>query len=258
MSRFSPFEIVMLVCFGAAWPFSIYRSLKSRAIAGKSLVFLVVIVIGYAAGVLHKLIYRFDIVIYLYMLNAAMVLTDIILYLRNRLYHIRESLRERGGSKRLVLYRSRYGTTERYARWLAERLDARAVDLRQAGRLPLADCELILLGTAVYAGSALRGVASFCERNRAVLAGKPVGLFICCLYEGEKAQAQLQAAFPEWLFLQAFGGWALGGEILLKKLRPLDRFLARRVAGVTGDVSRVKPEALEPIVARVRELTPGR
>jgi hypothetical protein len=91
--RTSLFEIIMLVCFGAAWPFSIYRSLTSRAIAGKSIVFLFVVLVGYAAGVLHKLLYRYDHVIFLYALNGCMVLTDIVLYFRNRLYHVRESLR---------------------------------------------------------------------------------------------------------------------------------------------------------------------
>jgi hypothetical protein len=91
--RTSVFEILMLVCFGAAWPFSIYRSLTSRSIAGKSVVFLIVVLVGYAAGVLHKLLYRYDYVIFLYALNGCMVLTDIVLYFRNRLYHLRESLK---------------------------------------------------------------------------------------------------------------------------------------------------------------------
>lgn len=93
MSHLSPFEILMLLCFGAAWPFSIYRSAKSRSIAGKSLYFLIVVLLGYVAGVLHKAIYRYDYVIYLYALNGCMVLADIVLYLRNRVYHIRESLK---------------------------------------------------------------------------------------------------------------------------------------------------------------------
>ena len=33
-------------------------------------------------------------VIFLYALNGCLVLTDILLYFRNRLYHIRESLKE--------------------------------------------------------------------------------------------------------------------------------------------------------------------
>jgi len=35
----SMFEIIMLVCFGAAWPFSIYKSYTSRSNAGKSIFF---------------------------------------------------------------------------------------------------------------------------------------------------------------------------------------------------------------------------
>jgi hypothetical protein len=88
----SPFEIGMLVCFGAAWPVSIAKSLRTRSVAGKSLPFLVIVLVGYGAGILHKALYQHDLVIYLYALNAAMVATDIVLYLRNRAYHVRASL----------------------------------------------------------------------------------------------------------------------------------------------------------------------
>ncbi len=80
----SIFEVLMLVCFGAAWPLNIYKSLHSRSTAGKSLLFLFVIDFGYIAGMLHKIIYSFDLVIFLYMLNFLMVTFDIILYYRNK------------------------------------------------------------------------------------------------------------------------------------------------------------------------------
>jgi hypothetical protein len=92
----SVFEIAMLVCFGAAWPVSIYKSLKTRAVAGKSLFFLVIVLVGYLAGILHKIVFHYDLVVFLYGLNALMVGFDIALYLRNRLYHVRKSLAEAG------------------------------------------------------------------------------------------------------------------------------------------------------------------
>jgi hypothetical protein len=79
----SIWEIIMLLCFGSAWPFSIYKSWKSRTSAGKSIIFLYVIVAGYAAGVVHKVTHNFDKVTYLYAFNAMMVTVDIILYYRN-------------------------------------------------------------------------------------------------------------------------------------------------------------------------------
>ncbi|MBW8035058.1 MAG: hypothetical protein FVQ79_05345 [Planctomycetes bacterium] len=80
----SIFEAVMLVCFGAAWPASIYRSYVSRTTAGKSIVFLVVIFVGYLAGIAHKVTHNLDVVTWLYAINAVMVFADIMLYWRNR------------------------------------------------------------------------------------------------------------------------------------------------------------------------------
>lgn len=74
----------MLVCFGAAWPFSILKSFRTKSAQGKSLVFLLIVLAGYVAGILHKVCYSFDGVIYLYLLNAAMVAVDIALFLRYR------------------------------------------------------------------------------------------------------------------------------------------------------------------------------
>ena len=79
----SIFEILMLLCFGAAWPINIYKSYKSKSVAGKSVIFLFVVLAGYIAGITHKLLFNADLVIYLYILNAIMVSIDIALYYRN-------------------------------------------------------------------------------------------------------------------------------------------------------------------------------
>jgi len=80
----SIFELVMLLLFGAAWPISIYKSLISHSVKGKSLAFLLIVWVGYLAGVLHKIFYHPDIVIVFYIINLSMVSVDVILYLRNR------------------------------------------------------------------------------------------------------------------------------------------------------------------------------
>ena len=80
----SVFEVLMLLCFGAAWPLSLRRSWVSRTAAGKSLLFLFVIDFGYICGILHKLFFSYDAVIFLYALNGLMVSADIVLYFRNR------------------------------------------------------------------------------------------------------------------------------------------------------------------------------
>jgi hypothetical protein len=74
----------MLVCFGAAWPFSIYKSYKSRSTEGKSAAFLGILLVGYVAGILHKLYFSYDKVIYLYIINLIMVSADMALYFINK------------------------------------------------------------------------------------------------------------------------------------------------------------------------------
>lgn len=78
----SIFEIGMLVCFGSSWPFAVAKTYKTKNVKGKSILFLSLILIGYVFGILHKIFYNYDYVIYLYVLNGIMVLADIVLYFR--------------------------------------------------------------------------------------------------------------------------------------------------------------------------------
>ena len=80
----SPFEITMLLCFGASWPFSVYKTWKNKTSAGKSLIFLWLVLIGYISGCVHKLVYQLDFVIALYAFNGLLVLIDLILSYRYR------------------------------------------------------------------------------------------------------------------------------------------------------------------------------
>ena len=78
-------EAGMLFCFGFAWPFNIYKSFKARTNDGKSLLFLIVIWMGYLLGILFKsLSPQPDFVRWLYVLNILMVSVDIAMFYRNK------------------------------------------------------------------------------------------------------------------------------------------------------------------------------
>ena len=79
----SIFEMIMLICFGAAWPVSILKSWNSRTNNGKSLFFLIIVLVGYVAGILHKIFYLHDMVIILYFVNFTMITIDLLIYFRN-------------------------------------------------------------------------------------------------------------------------------------------------------------------------------
>ena len=82
-------EVLMIVSFGASWPFNVAKSYKARTTKGKSLVFLCLIFFGYIAGVVMKAI-TFDhtqfmkwLSLCVYCLNLLMVGADLVLYARN-------------------------------------------------------------------------------------------------------------------------------------------------------------------------------
>ena len=84
-------EIIMVVSFGASWPFNVIKSWKARTTKGKSLLFLCLILFGYVAGITSKLVNEAYMasfaskwyVLFFYVLNFIMVGTDLILYVRN-------------------------------------------------------------------------------------------------------------------------------------------------------------------------------
>ena len=78
---FSVWEVIMMICFGFSWPFAIVKTIRAKNPAGKSYLFLTLIIIGYAAGCIHKLLYQKDWVLALYVINALMVATDMSLCL---------------------------------------------------------------------------------------------------------------------------------------------------------------------------------
>jgi hypothetical protein len=79
------FETIMLLCFAASWPVSIYKSIKSRTAKGKSGLFVFLVFLGYIAGIskciLDSGLENFLLIPYTF--NFFIVCMDFVLYFRN-------------------------------------------------------------------------------------------------------------------------------------------------------------------------------
>ena len=78
------YEAIMLICFGASWPVSIWKTFKVKNPVGKSVGFLWLIIIGYVAGIINKVLGKTDWVLALYILNTVMVSADLFLVIYYR------------------------------------------------------------------------------------------------------------------------------------------------------------------------------
>ena len=79
------FEFIMLACFGLSWPISVYKSIKSKSTQGKSVGFIVAIIIGYISGIIGKIINdQLTYVLIIYCFNLIVVSVDLVLFFINR------------------------------------------------------------------------------------------------------------------------------------------------------------------------------
>ena len=87
------FETGMLICFGLSWPFNIAKSLRSGTAKGKSMLFEIVVIVGYLMGLTGKFVSgNVTYVAVVYVLDILMVSCDFIITLRN---HRLDKLRDK-------------------------------------------------------------------------------------------------------------------------------------------------------------------
>lgn len=80
----SIFETVMLVCFGFSWPLNVIKAYRARTAKGSSLPFIILIIVGYIAGITAKLIsHQITYVLAAYIINLAIVMLNLVVYFRN-------------------------------------------------------------------------------------------------------------------------------------------------------------------------------
>lgn len=78
-------ETVMLICFGLSWPINLVKSIKAKTAASTSLKFLLLIDLGYVAGIAAKFASnRINYVLAVYFINLFFVTVNIIVYFINR------------------------------------------------------------------------------------------------------------------------------------------------------------------------------
>ncbi|MBQ9699591.1 MAG: hypothetical protein IJV71_03125 [Lachnospiraceae bacterium] len=80
----SIFESIMLICFGLSWPLNVIKAYKAKTTKGTSLPFILLIIVGYVAGITAKVItHQINYVLIVYLLNLAIVSMNLLVYFRN-------------------------------------------------------------------------------------------------------------------------------------------------------------------------------
>lgn len=150
-----------------------------------------------------------------------------------------------------VIYAGKYGSTERYARWICEETGADLFTEKEADPKGLAAYDAIVYGGAVHAGGLL-GIKTL-KKIRTKLADLPVLVFAVGLnVEDEGARQEFReinfekklADTPCYFFRGAYDPQRVTG--MDKKLMAVVRKMIEGKA--TGDMTQSEKEVLEAIV----------
>ena len=110
----------------------------------------------------------------------------------------------------LIIYMTRHGCTGKAVDMLARALPGSAVfDLGAVSNPPLDAHDTVAIGGSIHAGKVQKKLAKYCRDNIGALKSKRLGLFLCCMEEGEKAHLEFDQAFPAELREQRRGDGAL-------------------------------------------------
>ena len=159
--------------------------------------------------------------------------------------------------KTAIVYVSKYGTTEKVAASIAEKLketnEVVLFSLKKNPKPNINGFETVILGSPIYMGKASGKMRDFCKANEPALLQKEIGLFICGMHiDKEEREKELKNAYPKTLHEKAKASGFLGGEFLFEQMNFFERFIARKIAKTKSSVHRINGRAIDMFVGKLK------
>lgn len=157
--------------------------------------------------------------------------------------------------KTAIIYATKHGCSDKCAQTLANELDVntKLFNLESDKKIELTSYDTIIIGGSIHAGTLNKKVKSFIDKNHNSLSEKKLGLFLCCMYEGEKALEQFQDVFPETLRNKAQAHGLFGGELNFEKMSFLEKAIVKKIANVEKSVSNINYSNIKSFAKKMIE-----
>ena len=123
----------------------------------------------------------------------------------------------------IVIYSGGSNTTA-VAGYIASKMNCKAVTVQEAAGIDLNECGRIIVGTRVRAGKVPADLADFVSKNKSVIDQKSPAFFLCCMYNGEKGQKQVDKIAGE-LGFSKYVYFNKGKKIVQQPGNPIDSFI---------------------------------
>lgn len=150
-------------------------------------------------------------------------------------------------AKTLIIYTTKYGTTQTCAALLKAQLrdGADLQNLSEHKKVKLDAYDTIVIGTSIHAGMINGRIKRFCAEHEQDLLKKRLGLFLCMMEEGEGAVKQLEQKYSQALRDKALVVDSFGGEFLFSKMGWFARKLIKSMSKTDEDVHQIREDAIK-------------
>lgn len=155
-----------------------------------------------------------------------------------------------------IVYMSKHGTTNKVALLIKELMvekDITLINLDKQSTPDLSQCNRIIIGGSIHIGMIQKKIQLFCRQNQAVLKAKPCGLFLCCMYEGDKATEQFNRAFPEEIRAAAKSKALMGYELHFDRMNLIDRTITKKITGYSEFMSQINHNELNRFIKEMKQ-----
>jgi menaquinone-dependent protoporphyrinogen oxidase len=153
--------------------------------------------------------------------------------------------------KTLIVYATRHGCTETCSEKLKSQIPGGAdlVNLKRNADAPVEHYDTVLIGGSIHAGRIQKSVKKFCEKREAALLQKKIGLFLCCMEEGDKAKTQFETAFPASMRDRASARGLFGGEFNFERMNWVERAIVEKIAKTERSISKISGEKISRFIS---------
>lgn len=153
--------------------------------------------------------------------------------------------------KTLIVYASKYGTTEKCALLLKSKIDGDVDVVNLKNEKPnLSVYDAIIVGGPIYIGKLNKTVESFCINNLPAMVDMKKGLFICHM-EFEKTMEELIAKYyPKKLVDTATAVAGFGGAFYVSKMNFINKAMIKKAAGIMDDQEKILYDEIDKFAAK--------
>ncbi|MBD3238783.1 MAG: hypothetical protein GF332_04055 [Candidatus Moranbacteria bacterium] len=165
--------------------------------------------------------------------------------------------------KGIIIYKTIYGSTKQYAKWLEQATGFKAFSVKGRFKKALQQADIVIFGSLVVASMPM--IAPYIKKNWEKIKNKKIILYTTsgAPPTDQDLKKGFEKAFPEDM-RKKIHYFPLGGRTIIEKLKWHHKLMIKMAAKMvkdpkqkeqmTKDVDRVEKKSLEPIIELVNNL----